>query len=143
ARAKMGARRARAVPAGLERERPRPGLEPETRGRLDQGPTAEPTGPRVEAFALLEDLDAEDQRAVALAVGDQPGRVPDAPQRGRRTAEEDRVGTGKVKLDRDLRRHHGGRGLRAADAAAPPPDEGMVRRGAGGRGGIDQGPRIA
>ena len=78
---------------------------------------------RVEVRAFLEDLDGQDQRAVARAGLEEDRGMIDGPERRRRTAEEDGVRTGHAERDRHLGGHDGRRRLREVDAAASALDE--------------------
>ena len=99
---------------------PAPGLEPEAGGGFDQWMGGQSTGAGVEIGAFLEDLDGQDQRAVARAGLEEGRRMVDGPERRGRTAEEDGVGAAHAERDGHLGGNDGRSRLREADAHPGP-----------------------
>src|SRR5262249_6684942 len=79
---------------GLEDEPSLPRLEPETCGGFDQRPADEARRAREQILDFLEDLHGQHQRPIAHAGLEQERCLPDGAERGRRSAEEDRVRAG-------------------------------------------------
>src|SRR5262249_40840245 len=83
---------------GLEDGPSLPRLKPETRGGFDQRRADEARRAREEILAFLEDLDSQHQRPIAHAGLEQERCLPDGAERGRRSAEKDRVWAGHAEL---------------------------------------------